>query len=95
MAFVRLAFFPDATAEHFEALAGRMGGDVSPAGRLVFAAGAVAGGWQVVQVWHDRALLEEFNREHFLPALASLGPHAFPAPPRITDFSTSTLAVTP
>ena len=55
----------------------------------------MAGGWQVVQVWHDRALLEEFNREHFLPALASLGPQAFPAPPRITDFSTSTLAVTP
>lgn len=63
----------------------------APAGRLLFAAGPVDGGWQVVQVWSSQAELDAFNREHFLPALASLGTGGFPAPPTLTDFSTAVL----
>lgn len=84
--FVRLAFFPNATAADFDRLAERMSGVPKPVGRLLFAAGPVDGGWQVVQVWSSRAGLDEFNQGHFLPALRSLGAGAFPAPPVVKDF---------
>lgn len=86
MTFVRLAFFPGATAAHYEALAAQMADVPIPKGRLLFAAGPVEGGWQVVQVWSSEVELADFNRQHLLPALASLGPAGFPHPPSVTDF---------
>jgi len=91
MAFVRLARFPGAGPQHFDALTKALRDAPAPAGRLLFAAGPVDGGWQVVQVWSSQAELDAFNREHFLPALASLGTGGFPAPPTLTDFSTAVL----
>lgn len=91
MSFVRVAFFPRATQAHFDALGAALRDAPVPSGRLLFAAGPVAGGWQVVQVWSAAAGLDDYNREHFLPALASLGPAAFPAPPVVTDFTPTTL----
>lgn len=95
MPFVRLAFFPGAGREHFDALAGAMAAAPEPAERLLFAAGPVSGGWQVVQLWSSRDALDAFNRRHFVPALAALGSGAFPAPPEVTDFTPVVLALPP
>lgn len=95
MAFVRLAYFPDALQGHFDALAAKMSEAPTPRGRLLFAAGPVRGGWQVVQVWSSEAELIEYNREYFLPVLASLGSQAFPSPPVVTDFEPAVLSVPP
>jgi hypothetical protein len=92
MAFLRLAFFPEATSEHFERLARQISPEVPP-GRLVFAAGPVRGGWQVVQLWESRELLEAFNREVFFPALSRLGDSAFPRPAQVTDFEPTSLSL--
>lgn len=86
MAFVRLAFFPGADQHHFDALAALLSEAPLPRERLLFTAGPVDGGWQVVQVWSSESALAAFNRDHFLPALRTLGPGAFPAPPTVTDF---------
>ena len=90
--FIRLAFFPGATQEHFDALDGAMRDAPQPPGRLLFAAGPVDSGWQVVQVWTSRDDLAVFNETHFLPALAALGPGAFPAGPVVTDLEPVVLA---
>ena len=96
MAFARLAFFPDGTAEHYDALAAEVGNDgVAPEGRLVFAAGQAPGGWQVVQVWTSYEALEAFNAAVFLPALDRLGDRAFPEVPVVVDFEPSDLLVSP
>ncbi len=86
MTFVRLAFFPDGTAEHHRALAAAIGDVQPPPGRLCFVAGPADGGWQVVQVWRSRAELDDFNRAVFLPALHRQGGAGFPSPPTVTDF---------
>lgn len=86
MTFVRLALFPDATREQYDRLARAMLHVPVPAERLLFAAGPVEGGWQVVQVWSCKACLDDFNRAHFFPALTKLGGSVFPAPPVVTDF---------
>lgn len=92
-AFVRLARFPGAREHHFRALADAMGDVPAPDGRLVFAAGPVEDGWQVVQTCADPHGLDHFNAAHFLPALASLGDFAFPQPPVVVDFETAVLDV--
>ena len=86
MAFVRLAFFPGGTADQYAAVAGELAAAPSPSGRLVFAAGALKGGWQVVQVWERKEDLEAFNERWFLPAMRRLGGAGFPAPPSVQDF---------
>jgi hypothetical protein len=89
VAFVRLARFPGAGEHHFRALEAAMEAVPAPDARLVFAAGPVEDGWQVVQIWTDRRSLEQFNADHFLPALASLGDSAFPEPPIVVDMETA------
>ena len=93
MTFVRLAFFPEGTAEHYAAVADALGVTEPPEGRLLFAAGAAGGGWQVVQVWRTREGLEHFNRTVFLPALAAMSAPGFPRPPEVTDFEADVLAL--
>ena len=92
MTFLRMAYFPEATSEHFEQLARQMPPE-SPSGRLVFAAGPVSRGWQVVQLWESRELLEAFNRDIFFPALTRMGGSAFPTPPEVTDFEPTRLSL--
>lgn len=89
MPFVRLARFPGAQEHHFEALATVLRDAPSPTQRLLFAAGPLEDGWQVVQVWTTRADLDRFNADWFLPALARLGDEAFPHPPLVVDFETA------
>ena len=93
MPFVRLAFFPDGTAEQYDALRAALAGAPAPEARLLFAAGPSGGGWQVVQVWETRADLENFNQVWFLPALAALQGRGFPKPPVVTDVETVDLSL--
>lgn len=88
MAFLRLAFFPEGTDEHWRAVVDEVG-DIEPrADRRAFVAGPVDGGWQVMQLWDDRAGLDRFNERHFLPALARLDRRGFPRPPVVRDVET-------
>ncbi|WP_051750202.1 hypothetical protein [Phycicoccus jejuensis] len=89
MAFLRLAFFPGATTEHWAAVVEAVGEVPPPPGRRAFAAGPAEGGWQVVQLWDTEAGLERFNAEVFGPALARLGGGGFPAPPVVRDVHTT------
>ena len=91
VAFVRLAFFPDGTSAHYGALAAELVAAPAPAERLLFAAGPVDGGWQVVQVWHSRAALDAYNEAVLVPALRRLGERAFPRPPLVTDLEPTDL----
>ena len=96
MAFARLAFFPDGTAEQYDALAAEVGdAGLAPEGRLVFAAGQAPGGWQVVQVWTSYDELEAFNAAVFFPALQRLGDAGFPEIPTVVDFETHDLVLAP
>lgn len=70
MAFLRLAFFPGGTAEHWAAVVQAVGDIPPPKGRRAFAVGPVDDGWQVKQWWDTREDLEGFNRAVFLPAIA-------------------------
>ena len=91
MTFVRMAYFPEATGDHFDAVARQVPSEV-PRGRLFFAAGPVEGGWQVIQAWESRELLDAYNREVFFPALAAIGAQAFPQPPQVVDFEPTFLS---
>lgn len=91
MTFVRMAFFPAGTEEHYRRLADVMGDRSPPAGRLAFACGPVPGGWQVIQVWQSRAALEAFNTAHLFPAFRQLGAGGFPEPPVVVDFEPTDL----
>ncbi len=93
MTFVRLAFFPEGTAEHYAGVADAIGVIEAPEGRVLFTAGAARGGWQVVQVWRTREGLEHFNRTVFLPALAAMSAPGFPRPPEVTDFQAEVLSL--
>lgn len=95
MAFVRTAFFPCGTRKHYDALSRAVGELPRPVGRILFAAGPVPGGWQVVQVWRSRTLLDSFNAEVFFPALRSIGSEGFPQPPTVVDFDSADLDVNP
>jgi hypothetical protein len=90
MAFVRMAFFPGGTEEHYLALAEEMKFAPHPAGRHLFAAGPVRDGWQVVQLWSRKDQLDAFNAEWFIPALQRTT-LSFPAPPQVVDFETFVL----
>ena len=92
MAFVRLALFPHGTAAQYDALASELG-VTAPPERLLFAAGPVDGGWQVVQVWQSREALDAFNAASLLPALRRLGDRGFPSPPQVTDLEPTVLEV--
>jgi hypothetical protein len=93
VSFLRLAYFPGGTEDHYAALAAVLGDVPEPRHRILFAAGRVGDGFQVVQVWDTRADLDRFNAEVFLPALTRLGVAGFPAPPVVTDVDLSHLSV--
>ena len=93
MSFVRLAFFPDSTRQQYDALAAALPPGPVPRGRLLFAAGPVRGGWQVVQVWSSRELLEDFNRAVFRPALDRAGSAGLSTTPVVTDFEPVALSL--
>ena len=86
MAFVRLACFPEATQAHYDAVATQLHGDQAAPGRLLFAAGPVRGGWQVVQVWSSKDHLDVFNNRSCSPRSRPSGARPSHTPPVVTDF---------
>ena len=88
MAFLRLAFFPGGTAQHWAAVGQAVGDIDGPTARRAFAAGPAEGGWQVMQLWDTREDLERFNLDVYFPAVAKLGGMGFPQAPIVRDVST-------
>jgi hypothetical protein len=86
MAFARIALFPGGTEEQHQAIVEALGeAHVDPPGRILFAAGPTAEGWQIVQVWDARETLEAWVQANLGQAFARVGNRGYPAPPRITD----------
>lgn len=88
MAFLRLAFFPGGTAQHWAAVRQAVGDMDAPTARRAFAAGPVEGGWQVMQLWDTRKDLVRFNHEVYLPSIARLSGAGFPQAPIVRDVVT-------
>jgi hypothetical protein len=88
--------FPGGTEEQHLALAEALGEAQTHApGRILFAAGPVADGWQIIQVWERRDQLESWVEAHLGAAFAEVGSRGYPAPPRITDLELTDLHVGP
>lgn len=88
MAFLRLAFFPGGTSQHWAAVRQAVGAIDVPRARRAFAAGPTEGGWQVMQLWDTREDLERFNHDVYLPAIDGLGDIGFPQAPLVRDVVT-------
>jgi hypothetical protein len=90
MAFARLALFPEGTQQQHEAIVEGLGEAHTKApGRILFAAGPTAEGWQIVQVWETREQLEQWAAANLGRAFAHAGNRGYKYPPRITDFEAS------
>ena len=84
-AFVTL--FPGGTAERFDALIAEMGtGHSEQPDRIIFAAGPVPEGWEIIQVWRHREPADKLAAEHLVPAMGRIGSRGFQAPPQTFDF---------
>ncbi|WP_433717689.1 hypothetical protein ACQP2Y_26245 [Actinoplanes sp. CA-051413] len=77
-------------ATHAELLR-RTGGDVE--GLIVHLCRATEGGFQVLEVWTDRAASERADRELVGPILAAQAPDAPFVPPRVEEFTVRGLVV--
>jgi len=92
MALARIGFFPGGTEEQYRALREELGdAHHRPDGRLVFFAGAVPEGYQVVQVWRSRAHYERWLEDDFRAAVERVDDRGFPVPPRVTEFEVDDL----
>ena len=73
MAYARLAMFPGGTEEQARTVAEELGrSNIDPPGRILFGAGPVDGGSQIIQVWESRADLDSFLEASFRPAMQRL-----------------------
>jgi len=89
MAFVRIAKFPGGNEKHHRAIVEALGASYEDCpGRVLFAAGPVEDGWQIVQVFESEGALDRFVQEHLGAAFAQVGDRGYPAPPEIVDFTT-------
>lgn len=92
MAFARLALFPGGTQENHRAIEEGLGdGHHDTEGRILFAAGPVPNGWQIIQVWQSREQMEKWVQAYLGQAFVHAGSRAYPAPPQITDFELTDL----
>lgn len=87
MAFARIALFPEATQQQHEAVVAGLGaGYLDAPGRILFACGPCAEGWQIVQIWQSREQLEHWVQTHLGQAMARAGSDGYMYPPRVVDF---------
>ena len=87
-----ITLFPGGTEQQYKALIAEMGaGHTDQPERILFAAGPVPEGWQIVQVWEDPAGLERLAAEHLRPAMATIGDRGFPNPPAMVRFEVKDL----
>lgn len=92
MAFARLALFPGGTAANHQAVVDGLGDSQDNAdGRILFAAGPVPDGWQIIQVWESRTAMEKWVEDNLGEAFAKAGNRGYPAPPLITDLELTDL----
>ena len=92
MAFARLALFPGGTQQQHEAVAEALGDAHTKAdGRILFAAGPVPAGWQILQIWESRENLEAWAQAYLGDAFAKAGSRGYSTPPSITDFELTDL----
>ena len=88
MAYARLAMFPGGTAEQAQTVAEELGQtNIDPPGRILFGAGPVDGGYQIIQVWESRADLDSFLEASFRPAMERLAQagRGWTSAPVVTD----------
>lgn len=94
MPFARLALFPEGTQQQHEAIVEGLGDAYAQApGRLLFAAGPTADGWQILQVWENQEQLEKWVQDHLGRAFAHAGSRGYAHPPTITDFELADVLV--
>lgn len=92
MAFARLALFPGGTQANHQAIVEGLGDSQDNAdGRILFAAGPVPDGWQIIQVWESRTAMEKWVEDNLGEAFAKAGSRGYPAPPLITDLELTDL----
>ena len=73
MAYARLAMFPGGTEEQARTVAEELGqSNIDPPGRILFGAGPVEDGYQIIQVWESRADMDSFLESSFRPAMQRL-----------------------
>ena len=73
MAYARLAMFPGGTEEQARTVAEELGqSNIDPPGRILFGAGPVEGGYQIIQVWESQADMDSFLESSFRPAMQRL-----------------------
>ena len=92
MAFARVAVFPGGTQEQHEAVAEALGeAQTNAQGRILFAAGPVPDGWQIIQIWESQEQLDAWVNAYLGDAFAKAGSRGYAAPPQITDFAVTDL----
>lgn len=92
MAFARVAVFPGGTQEQHKAVAEALGEAQNKAeGRILFAAGPVPEGWQIIQVWESQSQLEAWVNAYLGDAFAKAGARGYATPPQVTDFELTDL----
>ena len=96
MAYARLAMFPGGTEEQARTVAEELGQtNIDPPGRILFGAGPVDGGYQIIQVWESRADLDSFLESSFRPAMERLAAAGggWTSAPVVTDVELHDLVV--
>jgi hypothetical protein len=79
--------FSGATQEQYDAVHGHMDIESNPpAGMIFHSAGAIDGGWGVIDFWESREAFDRFAQGRLQPAAQELGDQAFPSPPDIKEF---------
>jgi hypothetical protein len=88
MAYARLAMFPGGTEDQARTVAEELGqSNIDPPGRILFGAGPVEDGYQIIQVWETRADLDSFLESSFRPAMQRLtaAGRGWTSPPVVVD----------
>jgi hypothetical protein len=91
MPYVISHFFPEGTAEQYEAVMIAMNGKLGriPDGQIIHVAGPVPGGFQVIAVQQSKESWDAFMTNTFLPLIAEGIEGGFPLPPQGLEFETS------
>lgn len=91
-----ITLFPGGTEEQFRSLIAEMGdGHTHQPDRVLFAAGPVPEGWQIVQIWENAEGLDRLAVDHLRPAMAKIGDRGFPSPPTMIRFEVRELVRQP
>jgi hypothetical protein len=86
--------FAGGTQQHYDAAHTVMEIDADPpTGMIVHSAGAIDGGWGVIDFWESRAAFDDFVEQRLMPRLHGLGDQGFPSPPDVKEFAVHNLQI--